>query len=226
MQKVVILVTSSILLFLACFIMPSILIAGATESDSEQFRQKAANILDSSMGSVKFVSGNRDAPIIMVEFRSQLCPWSTDFRLNVFPKLKEKYIDSGKIFFASIPYAHDDGDAYVMGLSLCSTNETFWPLVNELYEKRESYARVREKGREISSDNHEVVHQILGKYGIGPSERESCLADNSSKEFLIFARQLSNHLGAYGTPQYLINGKLYHELSWSDIEWLFGELSD
>lgn len=52
--------------------------------------------------------GSKDAPITIVEYTSLTCNHCAEFHLNVLPKIREKYIKTGKIRFVIMPYAMDN----------------------------------------------------------------------------------------------------------------------
>src|SRR5512141_1851722 len=41
--------------------------------------------------------GKDDAPVTIIEYASMTCPHCAHFTVETFPKLKEKYIDTGKV---------------------------------------------------------------------------------------------------------------------------------
>ncbi len=45
------------------------------------------------------ILGKDDAPVTIVEYASFTCGHCANFHANTFPKLKEKYIDTGKVKF-------------------------------------------------------------------------------------------------------------------------------
>ena len=45
--------------------------------------------------------GNKDAPLTMVEFTDYQCGFCQNFHLSTFPEIRKKYIDTGKLRFAS-----------------------------------------------------------------------------------------------------------------------------
>ena len=47
----------------------------------------------------EFVEGNPDAPVTVVEYASLTCSHCARFHMNGYPKLKEEYIDTGRIRF-------------------------------------------------------------------------------------------------------------------------------
>ena len=43
--------------------------------------------------------GNPNAPVHVVEYLSLTCPHCARFSLDVFPELRKKYIDTGRVYF-------------------------------------------------------------------------------------------------------------------------------
>ena len=43
------------------------------------------------------VMGSPDAPVTVIEYASMTCPHCAHFSTETFPKVKEKYIDTGKV---------------------------------------------------------------------------------------------------------------------------------
>src|SRR5262245_20573757 len=48
--------------------------------------------------------GQKDAPLVMVEYTDYQCPFCNRFYTTTFPDLKKQYIDTGKVRFISRDY--------------------------------------------------------------------------------------------------------------------------
>lgn len=66
------------------------------------------------------IIGDPNAPVTMVEFFDLKCPFCLEWKKEVFPKLKEKYIDThkAKIVFINAPLKQHGKDAYLGALAL------------------------------------------------------------------------------------------------------------
>ena len=64
--------------------------------------------------------GNKDSKIIVVEYASMTCGHCADFHNNVFPKIKEKYIETGKIKFVFKDFPLDKQALYASILARCA----------------------------------------------------------------------------------------------------------
>lgn len=51
--------------------------------------------LDPAEGA-RFALGREDAPVVVVDFSNYLCPHCQNHALNVLPRLKAEYIDTGR----------------------------------------------------------------------------------------------------------------------------------
>ena len=165
--------------------------------------------------------GNKKAAVTFVEFQAQMCPYSREFHLDVFPKLKKKYIDTGKVLFVSMPYAHNDDDIKAMKLVQCADDKNYWPLMEEMYRERDSWTRKMWKGKIERLADEGKMRDIVTRFGVNKARQDECLNSNKLHELLVTSRQISNMVyGVFRTPQYVINGKLYNELSWADVDFL------
>jgi len=50
--------------------------------------------------------------------------------------------------------------------------------------------------------------------------RKVCLGNSQSTSKFIALRSYANIVGIHKTAQYIINGKIYSELTWEDFDWL------
>ncbi|MEO1719068.1 MAG: thioredoxin domain-containing protein, partial [Pseudomonadota bacterium] len=66
------------------------------------------------------VYGNADAKITVVEYASMTCGHCANFHTNVYPKLKEKYVDTGKVKFVFREFPLDNLAAAASMLSRLS----------------------------------------------------------------------------------------------------------
>lgn len=167
-----------------------------------------------------YFEGNEDAPILFIEYASQSCPYSADFRLNVFPKLREKYIDTGDVLYVSIPYVHRDDDMKVALYTRCAATSNIFPLSNELYKHRDKWAREIMDGKVVSETKFDVIKDVIKTSGLNDSVSDACLSSDTLRKELIAHRVAANKVGIYKTAQFIVQDKLYNELSWSDVDWL------
>lgn len=75
--------------------------------------------------------GSDDAPIVIVEFTDYQCPFCQRFHNDTFPKLKENYIDTGKVRFVSMDLPlgfHANANAAANAAKCAGDQGKFWEL--------------------------------------------------------------------------------------------------
>ena len=83
--------------------------------------------------------GDESAPIKMTEFASLTCGHCAKFHNEVFPKIKENYIDSGKIFFTYQDFPLDKFALKASVIARCSGKEKYFSFFNFLYKKQKDW---------------------------------------------------------------------------------------
>ncbi|MEM7301857.1 MAG: DsbA family protein [Pseudomonadota bacterium] len=96
----------------------------------------------------KFV-GKEDAPVTVVEYASMTCPHCKSFHERIYPKLKEKYVDSGKVKFIMREFAWDDRAKAAFMLARCAPNDAYFPMVDVLFKQQNVWATSRDPAGEL-----------------------------------------------------------------------------
>ncbi|MCK1975382.1 DsbA family protein, partial [Bacillus safensis] len=73
------------------------------------------------------VYGKADAPVTIEEYASLTCPHCADFTINTFPKIKEKYIDSGKARLILREFPFDPRATAAFMLARCAPEDRYFP---------------------------------------------------------------------------------------------------
>ncbi|MDM5186998.1 DsbA family protein [Bacillus sp. DX4.1] len=86
--------------------------------------------------------GKKDAPIKIVEFGDFKCPACRTWDTTVLPRLKEEYIDKGKVqfYFINFPFIGKDSKlGAAAGEAIYKQNpEAFWKFYDEIYQNQKS----------------------------------------------------------------------------------------
>lgn len=85
--------------------------------------------------------GSDKAPVTIIEYSAFTCGHCADFHKNVFPRLKEKYIDKGKVRFI---FRHFPMDAYALKISSVIRQMPVsrqWQTVNAVYDRQETWLK-------------------------------------------------------------------------------------
>jgi protein-disulfide isomerase len=138
--------------------------------------------------------GSKDAPVTMVEFTDYQCPYCKRFHDNTFPKLKQKYIDSGKLRYIAmdLPLRFHAQAKPAAGAALCAKEQNkFWPFREALFNNP------RKLGR----------NDLLGyarNLSMNVKDFEQCIDQNRYIAAIRQSTQIANGAGFTGTPSFVI----------------------
>ena len=88
--------------------------------------------------------GKKEAPIKMIEFASLTCGHCAKFHNEVFPLIKENYIDTGKIYFTYNDFPLDKYALKASVIARCSGNQKFFSFLKVLYSKQKDWTRTQD----------------------------------------------------------------------------------
>jgi len=147
------------------------------------------------------VMGNEDAPNVIVEYASMTCPHCAHFYTEVFPQVKEKYIDTGKARFVFREFPLDGLAVAASMLARCSGNDRFYPMVDALFETQKTWALPGEDGKE-------KLLLIAKQAGFTQESFDKCLADKELFDKIVAVRKKAHEeYGVDATPSFFVNGK-------------------
>ncbi|HKA65799.1 MAG TPA: DsbA family protein [Methyloceanibacter sp.] len=147
------------------------------------------------------IIGSADAPNTIVEYASMTCPHCAQFQTEVFPELKKKYIDAGKVRYMLREFPLDNLAAAAFMLARCSGNDRYYPMVDVMFSSQESWAAP-------GVDAKEKLLQIARQAGISKDEFDKCLADKELFGKIVKTREIANEkFQVDSTPTFFINGK-------------------
>jgi protein-disulfide isomerase len=148
------------------------------------------------------VLGKPDASITIIEYASFTCPHCAHFAIDVLPKLKEKWIDSGKARLVVREFPRDEPDLRAAMVARCAPPDRYFPLIDTLFEQQEKWVLAR--------DYRAALETLAKLAGIGSEEFGKCLADKKLEETLLQGRLTAvQTLGVNSTPTFFINGKKF-----------------
>lgn len=147
------------------------------------------------------ILGDPKADTVIVEYASMTCPHCAQFYTEVFPQLKEKYIDTGKARFIFREFPLDGLAVAASMLARCAGNDRFYPMLDGLFETQESWAVP-------GADGKEKLKLIAKQAGFSEESFEQCLADKELFDKLVAVRKKAHEdYGVDATPSFFVNGK-------------------
>lgn len=147
------------------------------------------------------VVGKADAPVTIVEYASMTCSHCANFHNTVLPKLKEKYLDTGKAKLILREFPLDNLAAAASMLTRCASPDKTYDVISAFFAKQNDWAFVQ--GNPVPG-----LFKIAGDFGFSKETFDKCLTDQKLLDGITATRDRGNKvLGVRSTPTFFINGK-------------------
>jgi protein-disulfide isomerase len=130
------------------------------------------------------------------------CGHCAAFHNNVWPKLKEKYVDTGKVRFIMREFPLDDLAAAASMLARCAGEGKTYALTTALFAKQEEWAFVRTPLPELL--------KFARQAGFTEDSFYKCLRDQKLLDDITAVRSRAvDTFGVSATPTFFINGRKF-----------------
>lgn len=148
----------------------------------------------------ELVLGKPDAPNTVVEYASLTCGHCAAFHNKVFPTIKEKLIDTGKIKFILREFPLDNLAAAAAMLTRCAGGEKTYPLAEILFNKQDEWAFVR-------TNPVPELFKIAKQAGFTQESFDKCLTDQKMLDDVMAVRERASKVfGVNSTPSFFVDG--------------------
>ena len=158
------------------------------------------------------VIGKPDAPVTIVEYASMTCPSCARFHNEIYPKLKEKYIDTGKAKLVFREFPLDNLAAAVSILARCTGGEGPPAFISEMFKRQPEWAFAQ--GNPVPR-----LFEISRQAGFTQASFDACLRDEKMLALVEASRKrASEKFGVNATPTFFINGRRLTSFGLADFE--------
>lgn len=156
------------------------------------------NPLTVSEGDV--VLGDADAPVAIIEYASMTCGHCADFHNQVLPKIKENYIDKGKVKFVLRDMPWDPLALAVSKIARCAPEDQFYSYTSAFFETRPVWVQAADPVAELK--------KVARLGGMDDQRVEECLNDADIHAKVIQSRETGiETLRINSTPTFFIGGE-------------------
>lgn len=172
--------------------------AGADETPARRMNYDNAVTTPGPLGERSL--GNPDAPVRIEELASLSCGHCATFHKAVLPDLKERFIDTGIVYFTFTDFPLNAPALDGAMVARCMPEDRYFRFLSMLFEMQEQWA--------FNQDYRNILRQNAALAGMDDALFESCLNDQELKEGLIARMQdrQSNH-NINSTPSFIVNGE-------------------
>jgi protein-disulfide isomerase len=147
------------------------------------------------------VLGDANAPVTIIEYASMTCPHCSHFHKTVYPDLKKKYVETGKVRFIFREFPLDPLAAAASMLARCAGKDKFFPLIEAFFEAQSDW---------VVQKPLQPMFAIAKQAGFTQQTFDECLANQQMLNGLEEGRtRAAQKFNVNSTPTFFINGKLY-----------------
>ena len=200
--------------FFAIFSINSIGIAQENISNSSTTLVAEMPFLNQDM-----VLGDPKAPVEIIEYASLTCNHCATFHNFVLPRIKDKYVDTGKVKVVMRSFLLNAIDASASILTRCVpekryfkfmeilfTQQTQWYDISE-YQKLSGIHDQRTANNIFVQSTIDKVSKVANRLGINNSKIEACLLNEKIGDYLYSVHQEGiQKYKVTATPTILVNG--------------------
>ena len=163
------------------------------------------------------VEGSPDAKIKLVEYFSLTCPACAEFHTEVYPKIKEKYIDKGLVQMEYRDFPLDQWGLRAAALARCLEPKYYSAMVDILLKQQSNWAR--------SENVLQSLLKIGQLAGLNEKNAKACMSNERLLDGIISVRMTGNKKhNVNTTPSFLIDGEKIQAFEFSDFEALFEDI--
>ena len=161
------------------------------------------------------VLGENEAPVKIKIFSSHTCPHCASFHMKIVPKIKEKYIEAGKVQLIFIDFPLDQAALNASTILHCVKTDKQINFLDSIYAKQSDWV----VGSNIDEINNNLK-KIAEDVGITSNQFSKCLKNETIVDKILNGR-INGHkkYSINSTPTIIINEKKFEgSASFEDIE--------
>lgn len=144
--------------------------------------------------------GDPNAKVTVIEYLSMTCPHCAHFHATTYPMLKEKYIDTGKVYFVLREFPLDALAAAGFMLARNAPGDKYFEVVDVLFKQQKEWA--------YTEDPVSALRNIAKQFGYAPATFDSTLSDQKLLDDINATRARgADVFGVNSTPTFFINGE-------------------
>lgn len=149
--------------------------------------------------------GDKNAPVVFIEYASLSCPHCASFYRESFIKIKEKYIDSNKVLFVFRDFPLNEpallGATYAKCVAKEFGSEKYFETIKSLFKTQDSWAF---DGNFIGR-----LESIASLEGMNGEKFSKCINDKEIQDLILKDRlEAARVLQLKSVPSFFVNGEL------------------
>jgi protein-disulfide isomerase len=181
---------------------PALNLAGPAMAQSQSAVNALNALLAKPAALPDMAVGPAKAPVTIYEFASMSCPHCAAFEQNVFPMIRSKYIDTGKVRYVFREFPLDIKAAAASMMARCVANgdaEKFFGTIDTMFKQQDP----------LMAQTLETLQAIGKQSGMDEKATEVCIKDQALLNKLSADQKFAaDELKVNATPTFFINGTM------------------
>jgi len=158
------------------------------------------------------IYGDPNAPVEVIEYASLTCPYCATFATTVFPKIKESYIDTGKVKFVYRNYVMNRFDMAASVVARCKTPEVTKKLMAVFFARQAAWVGAEDRVGALAN-----LARRAG--GMSRTEFDRCVANKEMQTHMVkMGQDGSVRYNVNATPTIIVDGDALDAPTWENIK--------
>lgn len=171
----------------------------------------SAAIVSTEEALTELVFGKDDAPIEVLEYASLSCPACKRFHDEVFPKLKEEYIDTGKIKFVFRDFPTNTPGMAAAMIARCAGPQKHAGMVDIFFDTQGQWGR--------AENPLQAMTMVSRMAGLGPGDVDACVKNTELYDAIrAGADKAHKEMGVNATPTVIVAGEKLEHSSYEAVK--------
>lgn len=166
--------------------------------------------------------GSAKAPITIVEYAAPTCPHCSHFNAEVFPLLKSKYIDTGKVYYVFRVFPLNSVDVAAEAMARCLPAGSYMQFIDLLFRNQDKWDPEFQV-----PDVHAGLVSMGRIAGMSAEQVDKCIANKQEAERITnVGTDAQKRYDVSATPTFIVNGQIHSgAYSWQDLQTLLDSLA-
>jgi protein-disulfide isomerase len=145
--------------------------------------------------------GSAQAATTVIEFSDPACGACAQFTLDTWPRLRDRYVDTGRVRWIAIPFelGFRNSEEGVRAVYCAAEQGRFWEMRVALYRERAQWVGERRP--------HDGIRAVAVDAGLDRSTFADCYGSDDVEDAVDEANRAAHDAGVRGTPTFLIGGQ-------------------
>jgi len=184
--------------------------SGATGSEAAASSPEAGAGASDGVGALaEMAVGDEDAAVTVIEYASLTCPHCATFHETIYPEIKEKYVDTGKVrfIFREFPTAPAELSIAASMLARCAADkggqDAYFLVLGSLFKTQRAW---------ITGDSPRAeLIKVANQTGMDEAAFDACMKREELLDLINGnVNDARNRYDVRSTPSFIVNGDLRH----------------